>query len=122
MLDYALWHGQTGWLFEVAGASQFDPAVQLATAFKAVHRLQSAATHFETPISHMARVESERQSAKRFVSKKFEAVAERQLQPYANRNFKEVLRQCDQFGPDHRPYFNATPLMLAARCGNVPLV
>jgi hypothetical protein len=122
LLDYALWHGQTGWLFEMARASQFDPAIQLATAFQAVDGLQSAATRFETPISHMGRVESERQSAAHFIGKKFEAVAERQQQPYANRNFKEVLRQCDQFGPDHRTYFNATPLMLAARCGNVPLV
>jgi len=33
-----------------------------------------------------------------------------------------VLRQCGQFGPDHRTNFNATPLMLAAQCGNVALV
>ena len=33
-----------------------------------------------------------------------------------------MLRQCDQFGVDHRSYFNATPLMLAAQSGNVALV
>jgi len=49
-------------------------------------------------------------------------VAERQRQPYVGRVFKEVLSQCDQFGVDHRTYFNATPLMLAAHCGNVALV
>ncbi len=122
LLDYALWHGQTGWLFDLARASQFDPAVQLATAFQAVDGVSPVATRFESPATQAARLASERQSAAHFIAKKFEAVAERQQQPYAGRNFKEVLRQCDQFGPDHRTYFNATPLMLAARCGNVPLV
>ena len=45
-----------------------------------------------------------------------------QRQPYAGRSFKDGLRECDQFGVDHRTYFNATPLMLAAQCGNVALV
>lgn len=41
---------------------------------------------------------------------------------YFGRNFKEVLRHCDQYGVDHRTPMNLTPLMAAAFAGNVPLV
>ncbi len=41
---------------------------------------------------------------------------------YFNKNLKEVLRQCDQFGVDHRLPMNQTPLMAAAAAGNIPLV
>jgi hypothetical protein len=44
------------------------------------------------------------------------------LAPYAGRNFKDVLRQCEQFGVDYRSPLNFTPLMAAAVCGNLPLV
>lgn len=41
---------------------------------------------------------------------------------YASRNFKEVLRNCDRYGVDHRTPFNITPLMAAAGSGNLALV
>ncbi|MBK5913244.1 ankyrin repeat domain-containing protein [Rhodocyclus purpureus] len=41
---------------------------------------------------------------------------------YFQRNFKEILRQCEQHGVDHRLPMNMTPLMAAAVAGNVPLV
>ncbi len=41
---------------------------------------------------------------------------------YASRNFKDVLRDCDRYGVDHRTPFNVTPLMAAAGAGNVALV
>jgi len=44
------------------------------------------------------------------------------LAPYAGRNFKDVLRQCDLYGIDHRTPMNQTPLMAAAAAGNVALV
>jgi hypothetical protein len=44
------------------------------------------------------------------------------LQPYAARNFREVLRQCDRHGVDHRTTMNLTPLMAAAAAGNAALV
>jgi hypothetical protein len=122
LLDYALWHGQTGWVFDLALANRFEPAVQLALAFQTIDGPNPATIRHETPHVYAARMEAERKSGAHFLAKKFEAVFDRQHQPYASRNFKEVLRQCDQFGPDHRTYFNATPLMLAAQCGNVPLV
>jgi hypothetical protein len=44
------------------------------------------------------------------------------LAPYSARNFKDVLRQCDAHGIDHRTSMNQTPLMAAAASGNVALV
>ncbi|WP_051675847.1 ankyrin repeat domain-containing protein [Polaromonas glacialis] len=109
LFDYALWHGQSGWIHELAQASRFEPALRLAQAMDAV----SNPYHYDR---------LDVQEAPKYIVKKIAAVAERQRQPYAGRAFKDVLRQCDQYGVDHRSYFNATPLMMAAQCGNVPLV
>jgi hypothetical protein len=46
----------------------------------------------------------------------------RHLMPYYGKNFKEILRNCDRHGVDHRTPMNLTPLMAAAITGNVPLV
>lgn len=111
LLDYALWHGQSGWIHELAGANRFEPAAQISSAI--AHALQFTRISFRNQAA---------QDALHFIDKKVAVVSERQRQPYAGRAFKEVLRQCEQFGVDHRTYFNATPLMQAAQCGNVPLV
>ena len=42
--------------------------------------------------------------------------------PYFSHNFKDVLRQCEQYGIEHRLPMNMTPLMAAAAAGNLPLV
>lgn len=42
--------------------------------------------------------------------------------PYFAPHFKDILRQCDQHGIEHRLPMNQTPLMAAAAAGNVPLV
>ena len=57
---------------------------------------------------------SSRQLALRAVA----ALRQRQLQPYAAKNFKDILRLCDAHGVDHLTPVGATPLMLAARAGN----
>lgn len=41
---------------------------------------------------------------------------------YFQRHFKDILRQCDQHGVEHRLPMNQTPLMAAAAAGNIPLV
>ncbi len=41
--------------------------------------------------------------------------------PYFAPNFKDILKQCDQYGIDHRLQMNQTPLMAAAAAGNVAL-
>ena len=42
--------------------------------------------------------------------------------PYFAPSFKDILRQCDQHGLEHRLPMNQTPLMAAAAAGNVALV
>ncbi|MGE0385858.1 MAG: AAA family ATPase [Gammaproteobacteria bacterium] len=49
------------------------------------------------------------------------ALKRKYLAPYAAHGFKEVLRQCDVHGVDHRTAMNQTPLMAAAAAGNVAL-
>ena len=46
----------------------------------------------------------------------------RYLASYTSRNFKDALQQCDAYGVDHRTPTGLTPLMMAARAGNLPLV
>jgi hypothetical protein len=48
--------------------------------------------------------------------------AVRIFQKYTGNFYKDIIRQCGIYGIDHRTEFNATPLMLAARTGNIPLV
>ncbi len=50
------------------------------------------------------------------------ALRRKYLVPYAGHNFKDVLRQCEMHGIDHRTAMNQTPLMAAAACGNAALV
>ncbi|MSQ72474.1 MAG: hypothetical protein EXR27_14460 [Betaproteobacteria bacterium] len=42
--------------------------------------------------------------------------------PYFGNRYKDILRQCEQHGVEHRLQMNQTPLMAAAAAGNVPLV
>jgi hypothetical protein len=49
------------------------------------------------------------------------ALNRKYLAPYSARNFKDVLRQCDTHGIDHRTPMNQTPLMAAAAGGNAAL-
>lgn len=51
-----------------------------------------------------------------------EALNTRYAKSYEKKNFKDILQQCDQYGVDHRTVLDATPLMLAAEVGNLPLV
>lgn len=46
----------------------------------------------------------------------------RHLSLYEGRHIKDLLRQCDGYGVDYRNPFNHTPLMLAARAGNLALL
>jgi hypothetical protein len=41
---------------------------------------------------------------------------------YFAHHYKDILKQCDQYGIEHRLPMNQTPLMAAAAAGNIPLV
>ncbi len=44
------------------------------------------------------------------------------LQRYSGSFLRDVIRECELYGVDHRNVFNKTPLMMAARAGNAALV
>jgi hypothetical protein len=52
----------------------------------------------------------------------FASLGRKSLSAYTSRHIKEVLRQCDAYGLEHRLPMNLTPLMAAAMVGNVALV
>jgi hypothetical protein len=60
--------------------------------------------------------------ARRPADTAWRALGRKTLAPYAAGNFKEVLRQCDAHGVDHRTPLDLTPLMAAAAVGNVALL
>ena len=51
-----------------------------------------------------------------------ETMASKTIKPYQSKNIKDILRQCEQYGLEHRTQMNLTPLMMAAYTGNLPLV
>lgn len=117
LMDYALWHGQQAWIEKLAMQAHFPPARSLVPGDTFGQKIFNMAMHRsrEDFIADTAPLE---QLAWRSTT----ALRQRHLQPYAAHNFKEVLRQCDQFGVDHHTPTGATPLMMAARAGNLPLV
>lgn len=122
LLDYALWHGQGTYVEELAKAN-FEPAKLLTQN----GRLLARDAHFydegrlinfldipgfiDDPRNPMGR-------ATRAVT----ALSDRFLRPYLERSLKTVLQECDLYGVDHKTYCGATPLMLAARAGNIALI
>ena len=109
LLDYALWHGQQVWVEQLSAQAQFQAARSLAPGGK-----------FGTlPLDDIfGDYRRQQQLGWRAAA----SLRQRHLQPYAAHNFKDLLRQCDVYGVDHHGPTGATPLMMAARSGNLALV
>ena len=109
LMDYALWHGQHAWVEQLSTQAHFQAARALAPGgeFGAL-----------APGDFSGDYARQQHLAWRAAA----SLRQRHLQPYTAHNFKDLLRQCDQYGVEHRSPTGATPLMLAARAGNVPLV
>ena len=112
LLDYALWHGQHVWVEQLAKAG-FQPAMVLAPDGEFGQYSHLAYQHGVYPDQRRLQ-----ELAKRAIT----ALRQRHLQPYAAKNFKDILRQCEVYNIDHLSPVGATPLMLAARAGNAALV
>ena len=112
LMDYALWHGQQAWVEELAKRN-FPPARGLAPEgdFGWIGDAASLGVRLHDQ-------EKQQELALRAVA----AVRQRHLQACAGKNFKDVLRQCEAHTVGHRTPVGATPLMLAARAGNVALI
>ncbi len=112
LFDYALWHGQQHWIERLAGTP-----FQAAKGLTERGSFMSVGCRLERrmPMPAWDRLEAH---TRRSVA----AVQQRHLQPYAAKNFKDILRACDVHGVDHQSPVGATALMLAARAGNAALV
>ena len=122
LLDYALWHGQGAYVERLAEAN-FAPALTLT------HRGQLLARVAQ--VFHEGKFVESRQGSRILedprnpmgrATRAAAATRARQLRPFLERSAKAVLQDCDLYGVDHKTYCGATPLMLAARAGNVALI
>ncbi|MBP8298471.1 MAG: ankyrin repeat domain-containing protein, partial [Burkholderiales bacterium] len=82
---------------------------------------EHAACHDEPMLAHWLASEAKFDAARGFAGQRAGLGRKHLVQYYAH-NFKDLLRQCDQHGVDHRSPMNLTPLMAAAHAGNLPLV
>ncbi|HMO45739.1 MAG TPA: AAA family ATPase [Rubrivivax sp.] len=113
LFDYALWHGQHEWVQRL-GEAGFAPARGL------MDEREFAGAGTLLPPRYA--IEGPWLTRQQLVRRTVAAVHQRHLQPYQAKNFKDILRAADTYGPDHATPAGATPLMLAAAAGNAPLV
>lgn len=114
IFDYALWHGQQGWIVELARAG-FAPARTL------VEREQFVGAGTLLP-DRYGLADPAWRARREQVQRTVAALRHRHLQPYQARHFKDLLRLAAVHGADHPTPVGGTPLMLAAQAGNAPLV
>ena len=122
LLDYALWHGQGAYVERLAEAN-FAPALTLTHRGRLLARV--AQVIHEGKLVGLANVPGFSEDPRNPMGRATRAAAAaraRQLRPFLERSAKAVLQDCDLYGVDHKTYCGATPLMLAARAGNVALI
>jgi hypothetical protein len=112
LLDYALWHGQQAWVEKLSAQVGFQAAMSLAAdgEFGAF------------PVDDFCGDQGDRERLRQIAWRAVASLRQKHLQPYAKKNFKDILHLCESYGVDHRSPPGATPLMMAARAGNVGLV
>ncbi len=93
-----------------------------APGSKMKQQLYDYATCFDEPVLVEWLVQEAKFDAAGNFQKLRATLARRTYIPYFAHHFKDILRQCDQHGIEHRLPLNQTPLMAAAAAGNVPLV
>jgi len=79
-----------------------------------------AACHDEPVLAAWLAQEAKFDAAKAFPQQRA-TLGRKSYAPYFASHFKDILRQCDQYGIEHRLPMNLTPLMAAAAAGNVAL-
>jgi hypothetical protein len=121
LMDYALWHGQQAWVEKLAIQARFEPARTLVpgeTYGKLKPRTDFSSFDDEESYDYPGEYDRLEQLCYRAAT----SLRQRYLQAFTAHNFKDVLRQCDQYGVDHNTVTGGTPLMLAAVAGNMPLL
>lgn len=116
LLDYGLWHGQPRFIEDLAHQTAFHAAVALMPQRPKPRTNTGFVLTDDTYYRFSGLTPPEKP-----IVKTMKAQRERMLRPYAERSFKPVLADCDFYGVDHRVPSGWTPLMMAARAGNVAL-
>ncbi|MGH8551001.1 MAG: ankyrin repeat domain-containing protein [Methylococcales bacterium] len=80
-----------------------------------------AVSYDEPELSKYLETEAHFEEARHF-QKQRKTLGYKHLAPYYGHGFKEILRNCERHGVDHRTAMNLTPLMAASVAGNVALV
>jgi hypothetical protein len=85
-------------------------------------QLYEYATAYDEPVlaQHLSE-EADYAPARQFARQRA-SLGYKHLMPYYVRSARDILRQCDQHGVEHRTPMNLTPLMAAVVAGNIPLV
>ncbi|APR05571.1 ankyrin repeat domain-containing protein [Thauera chlorobenzoica] len=96
--------------------------VDKAPGGKHKQQLHEYAVCFEEPELALHLVNDARFDAAAKYAQQLTTLGRKSWVGYFQRNFKDILRQCDQHGVEHRLPMNQTPLMAAAAAGNVALV
>jgi hypothetical protein len=115
LMDYGLWHSQPKFIEDLAAQARF----YAATAISSRGLVENQSSHF----SFMDSLDrpDRRHGRENPVGKAMKAQMGRLLRPYSERAFKPVLAECNLYGVDYRVPCGATPLMMAARAGNLAL-
>lgn len=98
LFEYALFYDEPR-LIELLSVHGFDKAKQ-------IYFLKQGKPFFNWPLYNQQRAN----------------FALHYMQGYTGTFFKEILRQCELYGINHRTIFNKTPLMLASYSGNIALI
>ena len=89
---------------------------------KPKQQLLEYATYHEEPVLAEYLITIAKFDTARMFVNQLDTLGRKSYVPYFAHNFKEILRQCDQYGIEHRLQMNQTPLMAAAMAGNILLV
>lgn len=85
-------------------------------------QLYEYATCHDEPILAEWLVREARFDAARTFAQQRPTLGRKSYVPYFAHHFKDILKQCDQHGVEHRLTMNQTPLMAASAAGNISLV
>ena len=80
-----------------------------------------ATCHDEPVLAEWLVYEAKFDAAKTFPQQRA-TLGRKSFVPYFAHHYKDILKQCDQYGIEHRLTMNQTPMMAAAAAGNIPLV
>ena len=83
--------------------------------------LYEYATYHDEPFLVERLIKDEQFESKKSFNEQLETLGRKSYLPYFSQQTRNILKQCDQYGIDHRLPMNQTPLMAAAAAGNIPL-